>query len=114
MPNGTGGQGEEQAWLGVEALRQIRADVTEDRRERLECRPIRKRTNETVEAEGAIVNVHFVEGSAIAAAHRRHPKPAIPHGENEGNSQMMILTSDVKQVRGHSSALLFTLRDGEV
>jgi hypothetical protein len=112
MSHGTGGQGKEQAWFGIEALRQIWADVTENRRECLEGRPIRKRIHETIEVEGTKVNVDLAERGAIAASRSCDPKPAISYCEHEGNSEMMILTSNVKQMWGHRRALLATLRDG--
>src|SRR5262245_34864485 len=112
MAHGTGGQGEEQTWFGVEALRQIRADVTEDRRECPQCHQIRKGIHETVEVEGTKINVNLTERGAIAAARCCHSKPTIPYCKHEGNSEMMILTSNVKHMWGHLGVLLVTVRDG--
>jgi hypothetical protein len=114
MTHGAGCQGEEQAWLGVEALRHIRADVTKDRGECPECHQIRKRIHETVEMEWTKVNVDLTERGAIAAARRCDAKSRVPYCEHKGNSEMMIITSNVKQVWGHRSALLVTVQDGEV
>ena len=54
---------------------------------------------------GIKVKADLVERSAIATARCCHPKSAITNGEHEGNSQIMIATSDVKHMRGQHGAL---------
>ena len=55
---------------------------------------------ELVEGERAKVNADLAERRALAAARCCDAKPPIPHREHEGNPEMMILTSNIKQVRG--------------
>ena len=65
-----------------------------------------KGTHVSIEREGAKIKAGPAERSGIPAARRSHPKAGITHGEHEGNSQMMVLASSIKQMRAHRSAPL--------
>ena len=100
------GQRKEQAWFGVEALREIGPHIGEDLRNALDRGPVGQRVYEPLEMEAPIVDVYLHKWRGVACSSGGYAKAAITQGKHGRNTKMMVLAPDIEQVRAHGTASL--------